>query len=63
MNKEYKSILELNYKLPNIDEKTLEGIKKYPHLFRGHVRTFMGKLYKSGEFEKRSDDILGKELP
>lgn len=27
------------------------------------VRVMMGKIYKTGEFEKRSDKVLAKKLP
>ena len=49
--------------MPDIDEKTIEGILNYPEFFRGHVRTAMGKIYTSDEFKRRSDEVLGRELP
>lgn len=63
MEKMNYTILEEEYTLPNIDDKTIEGILNYPQFFRGHVRTAMGKIYKKGEFEKRSDEVLARKLP
>lgn len=51
------------YKTPMIDENTIKGILEHPKFFRGHVRTAVGKIYKVGEFEKRSDKVLGMKLP
>lgn len=56
-------ILEKEYQTPKIDGKTIDGILRHPRFFRGHVRTAMGKLYTTGEFEKRSDEVLGRRLP
>lgn len=58
-----KSILEKAYIMPNIDNNTIRGILKHPKFFRGHVRTSIGKIYKTDEFKKRSDKILGMKMP
>ena len=50
-------------KVPLIDDKTIERILQHPRFFRGHVKTATGKLYKTGEFEKRSDKVLGMRMP
>lgn len=63
MKKVNYSILEQNYKLPDIDEKTIEGILAHPQFYRGHLRTAIGKIYKKGEFEKRRDEVFARELP
>lgn len=58
------STLEKNYYVPVITEKTIEGIKRHPKFYLGApVRVKMGKIYKTGEFEKRSDEVLSRELP
>lgn len=62
MKKKY-SILEMDYKVPEINDKTIKEILNHPQKFRGHVRTSTGRLYKTGEFEKKSDEILTKQLP
>lgn len=62
MKKNY-AILEQEYKIPNIDEKTIMGILSHPKFFRGHLRTVVGKIYKKGEFEKRRDEVLDRKLP
>lgn len=49
--------------MPIINEETIAGILRHPKFFRGHVRTATGKIYKTGEFEKRSDRVLGMRLP
>lgn len=49
--------------MPIIDDETIKGILSHPKFFRGHVRTAVGKIYKTGEFEKRSDRVLGMKLP
>ncbi len=54
---------EKTYKMPIISDETIKGILKYPKLFREHVRTASGKIYKTGEFEKRSDRVLGMRMP
>lgn len=63
MKKRNYEILEKEYQMPKIDEKTIEGILSHPKFFRGHVRTAMGKLYTTDEFKKRSDEVLGRKLP
>lgn len=55
--------LEKSYPPLRINDATIDNILKHPKFYRGHVRTSIGKIYKTGEFEKRSDEILGKELP
>ncbi len=50
-------------KVPLIDDKTIKGILQHPRFFRGHIKTATGKLYKTGEFEKRSDKVLGMRMP
>ena len=42
---------------------TIKEILRHPKFFIGHVRTATGKIYKTGEFEKRSDRVLGMRLP
>lgn len=61
--KKKKSIARRSYSIPVINDKTIKGILSHPKFFRGHVRTAMGKVYKTGEFEKRSDRVLGMKLP
>ena len=51
------------YSMPIINEEAIAGILRHPKFFRGHVRTATGKIYKTGEFEKRSDRVLGMRLP
>lgn len=62
MEKERK-ILEQPYRSPRITEKTIEEILKNPRLYRGHVRTAMGSVYKTDDFKRMSDDVLGKRMP
>ena len=49
--------------MPVINDSTIKGILNHPKFFRGHVRTAIGNIYKTGEFEKRSDRVLGTKLP
>lgn len=49
--------------VPLIDDKTIARILEHPRFFRGHIKTATGKLYKTGEFEKRSDKVLGMRMP
>lgn len=58
-----KNIPRRSYRIPVINDETIKGILGHPKFFRGHVRTATGKIYKTGEFEKRSDRILGMRLP
>jgi hypothetical protein len=51
------------YTMPQISDKTVHGILKHPKFFRGHIRTSAGKIYKTGEFEERSDRVLGMRMP
>lgn len=56
--------IEKEYPKLVINEKTIEGIKRHPEFYLGApVRFQMGKIYKDGEFEKRSDEVLSRELP
>ncbi len=57
------AVMERNFNAPKITDKTLTDIKNNPKLYRGHVNTTVGKIYKSGEFEIYSDYILNKKLP
>lgn len=61
--KREKIVQEKSYKMPLISAETIKGILRYPRFFRGHVRTAMGKIYKTGEFERRSDRVLGMKMP
>lgn len=56
-------MMEQTYPKLNITQKTIDEILSHPKFFRGHVRTLMGKIYTTDQFEKRSDSILGKKLP
>lgn len=58
-----KVIQKKIYKMPLISAETVKGILRYPRFFRGHVRTAMGKIYKTGEFERRSDRVLEMKMP
>ena len=58
-----KEILEQDYPKLIITEKTIDAIMQHPKFFRGHIRTLMGKLYNSEEFEKKSDSILKQKMP
>lgn len=61
--KKKKNISGRSSGMPVINDETIKGILSYPKFFRGHVRTAVGKIYKTGEFEKRSDRVLGMKLP
>lgn len=61
--KKKKNITGKSYNMPVINDETIKGILNHPKFFRGHVRTAIGKIYKTGEFEKRSDRVLGMKLP
>lgn len=63
MNKIQHEILEQVYTPPIVNKKTIEGIKNHSKLYRGHVRTSIGKIYKSGEFQKKREAILRRTLP
>ena len=63
MTMKEKNILEKEYPNLNITQKTINEILKHPKFFRGHVRTFMGKIYTNDDFKKRSDSVLSKKLP
>lgn len=58
-----KNMSQRSYRNPVINDETIRGILSHPKFFRGHVRTATGKIYKTGEFEKRSDRVLGMKLP
>ena len=62
-NEKGKPLSETSYSLPVLNDSTIKGILNHPKFFRGHVRTAIGNIYKSGEFEKRSDRVLGMKLP
>lgn len=62
-NKMKKNMSRQSYSMPIIDDEIIKGILSHPKFFRGHVRTAVGKIYKTGEFEKRSDRVLGMKLP
>jgi len=57
------AIMKKNFTAPIITDKSLKDIENNPKLYRGHVHTTVGKLYKTGEFEMYSDYILNKKLP
>lgn len=61
--KKKKNISRRSYSVPIINDETIKSILNHPKFFRGHVRTATGKIYKTGEFEKRSDRVLGMKLP
>lgn len=63
MKKRNYEILEKDYQMPKIDEKTIEGILNHPKFYRGHLRTALGKIYTTDEFKKHSDEVLGRKLP
>ena len=58
-----KVIQGRTYNMPLITDKTIRDILNYPKFFRGHVRTSTGKIYKTDEFEKRSNRVLGTRMP
>ena len=62
-NEKGKQVSEKSYSMPVINDSTIKGILNHPKFFRGHVRTAIGNINKSGEFEKRSDRVLGMKLP
>lgn len=65
MKTKRKKILQQrkSYKMPLINDKTIKGILSHPSFFRGHVRTATGKIYKTGEFEERSNRVLKMRMP
>jgi hypothetical protein len=56
-------IFSKEYANPTINDCTIANICNHPAFFRGHLRTTLGKLYKTGEFEKKSDIIMNTKLP
>lgn len=61
--KKEKTTMGKSFKMPVIKNQTIKNILSHPKFFRGHVRTATGRIYKTGEFEKRSDKVLGMKLP
>lgn len=57
------AIIEMQFATPLVTEETIEDMKNRPKLHRGHINTSLGKVYKAGEFESRSDLVLNKKLP
>ncbi len=58
------NILEKEYPELNITEEILKNIKNHPSLYSSApVKTFMGKIYTTEEFQKRSDEVLAMSLP
>lgn len=56
--------LEKPYPRLKVTDKTIENIKRYPRFYQNApVRTYLGKIYKDGEFEEKSDKILSTSLP
>lgn len=56
--------LEKPYPRLKVTDKTIENIKRYPRFYQNApVRTYLGKIYKDGEFEEMSDRILSTPLP
>ena len=49
------------------DKKVTNGSKKqvmdYPRLFRGSVKTSLGKFYTTDEYDKKRSDVLKIKLP
>lgn len=62
-SKQKEPISKKTFKPPVINDDTINGILNHPKFFRGHIRTATGRLYKTGEFEERSDRVLGTKLP
>lgn len=59
-----KSIIEKGYQRPKITQETIDFIKRHPELHMNcPVLYQMGKIYKDGEFEERSDKVLSRKLP
>ncbi len=59
-----KNILEEDYPNLVITEDTIEDIKNHHEFYINvPVKVQMGKIYTNEEFQKRSDEILSKELP
>lgn len=62
-SKQKKAISKKSFVPPVINDNTINGILSHPKFFRGHIRTATGRIYKTGEFEERSDRVLGTKLP
>lgn len=63
MLKKYEDAL--NKPLPDISvtEETKKFISDNPHMHRGSVRVFTGRIYTDEEFEDFVEKALAKELP
>ena len=59
-----REVLEAEYPEPIITEETIADIKSHPELYVGApVKTATGRIYTTEAFEKRSEELLSKELP
>ena len=56
-------ILEAKFASPKVTGASIEDMKISTSLYRGHVKTSRGDVYRAGEFEKRSDAVLSVKLP
>lgn len=56
-------ILEARFASPKVTDASIEDMKASSSLYRGHVKTSRGDVYRAGEFEKRSDAVLSVKLP
>ena len=61
--KKAEEILLKDYRTKEVTEDSIEQTKKYPHLFRGSVKTSLGRFYTSLEFNRRKEKILKAKLP
>lgn len=58
------NILDEEYQRPIVTQETIDFIKSHPEMHANcPIRVQMGNIYTDGEFEKRSNEVLSKELP
>lgn len=62
--KEWKDVVSVDFpKDGTVTDSTIETTKRNTRRFRGSVRISMGKIWKSGDFEKWRAAVLRTPLP
>lgn len=60
---ERQAILNQEYQTKIITQESINDIFKYPHLYRGSVKTSLGYIFTTKEYDQWKNKILNTKLP
>jgi len=62
--RDWRELVKEDYpEMGPVTAKTLAGIKKHRHRFRGSMRLSTGRVWQDDEFEARRRRVLNSKLP